>query len=154
MHYIHCIGSLSGFVKSNTGCLKVLRPTFNTILTYMTNNYIKESLSMIIWQVNMTICKDFIAPDTDKIPATEDKLRWTRSDQFLCSIEEMFHFYCLSVGGEADTGTHQRQHTNHPPSNIHTCTHTPSPVSSKTSTPKCKPCGLKWKHVSKSENHK
>lgn len=82
---------------------------------------------MIIWLVYKMIYEGFIAPDTDKVTAREDKLKWNCSDQFLCSLEPMFHFYCSSVGGEADSLTHQRQDTNHPSPNPHPHTSSPPP---------------------------
>lgn len=82
---------------------------------------------IIICLVYKTIYRRFIVTDTDKITASVDKEKLFWSVSFLCSLDPMFHFYCWSMGGEADSLTHQRQDTNHsqpPPTHKHTHTDT------------------------------
>lgn len=73
----------------------------------------------------------------------------------LCSLEPMFHFYCSSMGGDADSLTQGRQDTNHPSQN--TQSHTFTPLSALLCDQHTSMYAL-WSEVekngSKSENHK
>lgn len=85
---------------------------------------------MIIWQVYRTTYEEFIAPDTDfflkkQLVRTDCSEAVLISFFALCSLEPMFHFYCSSMGGDADSLTQGRQDTNHPSQNTQSHTFTP-----------------------------
>lgn len=104
---------------------------------------------MIIWLVYKAMYK-FSAPDTD-----ENRSSWgdTEVKLFLCSLELVFHFYYLSIGGEADSlDSPETRHKSHP-QHTYTDTH-PPPPSSILHDQHVSPVVWSGKNGSKSENHK
>lgn len=106
---------------------------------------------MIIWLVYKTIYK-FCAPDADK----KNPSSWEEIEVklLLCSLELMFHFYYLSIGGEADSlDSPETRHKSHP-QHTNTHTHPPPPPIRILRDQHVSPVVWSGKNGSKSENHK